>query len=196
MNRLIAVGALAILALFGSSQASAQDPADQDIKLFRKDLRSLRKQIIAANVDLSDKEAEQFSPLFDRYTQELIARQGRKIRTPERLRPELHRNDRCPQAEDYVRGRAGIDEAITARSDASSVPPQSRRLEKRLPPQSLRNANGRSSIDPQAGEDRRDERASTARDRANALHRRDGKRQRVERHLASDGSPVYSKITT
>src|ERR1700689_1684543 len=78
MNRLVTAGALAILALFGSSRASAQDPADQDIKLFRKDLRSLRTQIIAANMDLGDTEAEQFWPLFDRYTQELVAKQDGK----------------------------------------------------------------------------------------------------------------------
>ena len=52
MNRknAIAAVALSILTLAGSSRAAAQDPIDEDIKLFRKDLRSLRKQIIAANI--------------------------------------------------------------------------------------------------------------------------------------------------
>jgi hypothetical protein len=45
-----AIASLAIVALAGGSGAAAQDPTDEDIKLFRKDLRSLRKQIIAANM--------------------------------------------------------------------------------------------------------------------------------------------------
>ena len=57
---------------FLGGRAAAQDPSDEDIKLFRKDIRSVRKQIIAANMDLSDTEAEQFWPLFDRYTAELV----------------------------------------------------------------------------------------------------------------------------
>ena len=65
-------------ALAGTSPASAQDRTDEGIKLFRKDLRSLRKQIIAANMDLSDKEAEEFWPVFERYTQELAAKQDEK----------------------------------------------------------------------------------------------------------------------
>jgi len=81
------------LALAGSSRAAAQDPSDEDIKLFRKDLRSLRKQIIAANINLSDKEAEQFWPLFDRYTQELVAKQDRKYALIKELRRRLHNND-------------------------------------------------------------------------------------------------------
>jgi hypothetical protein len=80
MNRqsIFATAALAVLALASSSRAAAQDPADEDIKLFRKDLRSLRKQIIAANMDLSDKQAEQFWPLFEQYTQALVVAQGKK----------------------------------------------------------------------------------------------------------------------
>jgi hypothetical protein len=111
MNRLVTTGALAILALCGGSRASAQDSADEDIKLFRKDLRSMRKQIIAANMSLSDTEAQQFWPLFDRYTQELIAKQDGKYA----LLKDYAQNYTTMtdgQAEEYVKGRAGIDEAV------------------------------------------------------------------------------------
>jgi hypothetical protein len=103
--------ALAILTLAGTSRAVAQDSTDEDIKLFRKDVRSLRKQIIAANVSLSDKEAEQFWPLFERYTQELVAQQDRKYA----LLKEYAGNYTTitdEQAEKYIRGRADVDEAI------------------------------------------------------------------------------------
>jgi hypothetical protein len=103
--------ALAILTLARTSQAVAQDPADEDIKLFRKDVRSLRKQIIAANITLSDKEAEQFWPLFERYTRELVAQQDRKYALLKEYAGN-HTTITDEQAEKYIRGRADVDEAI------------------------------------------------------------------------------------
>jgi hypothetical protein len=113
MNRknAFAAVALAILTLASGSLASAQDSTDEDIKLFRKDLRSVRKQIIAANMDLSDKEAEQFWPLFERYTQELVAKQDRKYALLKEY-AENYTTMNDEQAEKYVRGRADVDEAI------------------------------------------------------------------------------------
>jgi hypothetical protein len=113
MNRknAFATAALALLTLSGGSRAAAQDPVDEDIKLFRKDLRSLRKQIIAANMNLTDKEAEQFWPLFERYTQELVAKQDSKYG----LLKDYAANYTTmtdQQAEKYVLGRADVDEAI------------------------------------------------------------------------------------
>jgi hypothetical protein len=113
MNRknAFATVALTILALAGSGRAAAQDPADEDIKLFRKDLRSLRKQIIAANMNLSDKEAEQFWPLFERYTQELVAKQDGKYALLKEY-ADNYTTLTDERAEKYVRGRADVDEAI------------------------------------------------------------------------------------
>src|SRR3984957_8444743 len=98
-------------ALVGTRPASAQDPVDQDIKLFRKDLRSLRKQIIAANLDLSDKEAQQFWPLFERYTQELVARQDQKYALLKEYAQD-YTTMTDAEAEKYIRGRASVDQAI------------------------------------------------------------------------------------
>jgi hypothetical protein len=109
-NAFATVG-LTILALTSSSRAAAQDPTDEDIKLFRKDLRSLRKQIIATNMDLSDKEAEQFWPLFERYTQELVAKQDRKYGLLKEYAGS-YTTMTDEQAEKYVLGRADVDEAI------------------------------------------------------------------------------------
>ncbi len=44
--------------------------SDQDLNLLRKDLRSDQKQIIAANMLLTDSEAQKFWPLYDEYTAE------------------------------------------------------------------------------------------------------------------------------
>lgn len=111
MKKLIPAIALVSFALVGGRSASAQDSTDQDIKLFRKDLRSIRKQFIAANMDFSDKEAEQFWPLFDRYTQDLAAKQDQKYALLEEYAQNyLSMTDE--QAEKYVRGRASVDQAI------------------------------------------------------------------------------------
>ena len=55
-----------------SSNSSAQTSTDQDIDLLRKDIRSQKKQIIAANIQLTDAEAEKFWPVYDQYTAELV----------------------------------------------------------------------------------------------------------------------------
>jgi hypothetical protein len=55
-----------------SANASAQSSVDQDIDLIRKDVRSQKKQIIAANLQLTDAEAVKFWPLYDQYTAELV----------------------------------------------------------------------------------------------------------------------------
>lgn len=79
---LLSVSMAAILILTGisagqsqaqaPSNSSAQSGTDQDIDLLRKDIRSQKKQIIAANVQLTDTEAEKFWPLYDQYTAELV----------------------------------------------------------------------------------------------------------------------------
>jgi hypothetical protein len=55
-----------------SSTNSGQSTVDQDIALLRQDIRSHKKQIIAANLQLTDAEAEKFWPLYDQYTAELV----------------------------------------------------------------------------------------------------------------------------
>lgn len=99
------------LAFIGASRAKAQDPTDEDIKLFRKDIRSLRKQIIAANLDLSDEESEHFWPLFDKYTAELVAKQDGKYALLKEY-AQKYTTMNSEDAENYIRGRAAIEEAI------------------------------------------------------------------------------------
>ena len=78
---------LAVLALSGAvlftyqpafaqdaaTQASANAQIDQDITLLRKDIRSQKKQLIAANVPLTDAEAQAFWPVYDQFTADLVA---------------------------------------------------------------------------------------------------------------------------
>ena len=53
--------------------------SDQDVSLLRKDIRSQRKQLIAANLNLTDQEATKFWPVYDQYVSELIAINDKKF---------------------------------------------------------------------------------------------------------------------
>jgi len=94
-----------------TAEASDQASSDDDIALFRKDVRSLRKQIIAANLDLTDTEAQQFWPIFDRYTAEMRKLFDRKF---EVLKEYAANYDTITdeQADTYIQGRAAIEESI------------------------------------------------------------------------------------
>jgi hypothetical protein len=52
------------------SQAGTPGITDQDIQLMRQDLRDQKKQIVAANMNLTPAEAEKFWPVYDQYTAE------------------------------------------------------------------------------------------------------------------------------
>ena len=62
-----------------SSQGTTHVISDQDLNLLRKDLRSKRKQLIAANLNLTDTEAAKFWPVYDQYVTELIAINDKKF---------------------------------------------------------------------------------------------------------------------
>ena len=61
------------------SQVNNHVVSDQDLNLLRKDLRSKRKQLIAANLKLTDTEAAKFWPVYDQYIQELVAINDKKF---------------------------------------------------------------------------------------------------------------------
>ena len=64
-----------------SKSSAQQNPVDQDVDLLRKDVRSQKKQIIAANLKLTDAEAEKFWPIYDQYTAELVKINNKKYAT-------------------------------------------------------------------------------------------------------------------
>jgi Spy/CpxP family protein refolding chaperone len=113
---LIATGLLVGLLMMTGTTALAQDSraqaaVDEDIKLFRKDVRSGKKQIIAANMSLTDSEAQQFWPIYDQYTAELATITDSKYS----LIKEYAQNYVTltgEQAEQYVKGRAAVEQSI------------------------------------------------------------------------------------
>ena len=89
MKKLMAVVLMGTSWMLGGPTASAQNTPsqestthvikDQDLKLLRQDLRSKRKQLIAANLKLTDTEATKFWPVYDQYVMELIAINDKKF---------------------------------------------------------------------------------------------------------------------
>jgi hypothetical protein len=53
-----------------TSAKAEQVASDQDIQLLRKDIRSQKKQLIAANLNLTATEATKFWPIYDQYQAE------------------------------------------------------------------------------------------------------------------------------
>jgi hypothetical protein len=55
----------------GGQAGESQAALDRDVSLLRQDLRSQRKQLIAANLSLTADEATKFWPVYDQYAAEL-----------------------------------------------------------------------------------------------------------------------------
>jgi Spy/CpxP family protein refolding chaperone len=78
-NKLLAVFVLASASMLAIPVGHAQTASstgsptvtDQDIQLLRQDIRSKKKQLIAANLTLTDAEATKFWPVYDQYAAEL-----------------------------------------------------------------------------------------------------------------------------
>ena len=89
MKKLMAVVLMGASWMLGGPTASAQETplqestthviSNQDLNLLRQDLRSKRKQLIAANLKLTDTDAAKFWPVYDQYMTELIAINDKKF---------------------------------------------------------------------------------------------------------------------
>lgn len=55
----------------GAQSADESKGVDQDVAMLRRDVRAQKKQIVAANVKLTETEATKFWPVYDRYTSDL-----------------------------------------------------------------------------------------------------------------------------
>src|SRR5271157_1317967 len=66
---------LAVPATHAQTAASkdTQVVTEQDVKLLRQDIRSQKKQLIAANLTLTDAEATKFWPVYDQFSAEMTA---------------------------------------------------------------------------------------------------------------------------
>ena len=89
MKKLMSVVLMGASWMLYARMATAQETAtqestnhvikDQDLNLLRQDLRSKRKQLIAANLKLTDTDASRFWPVYDQYVKESIAINDKKF---------------------------------------------------------------------------------------------------------------------
>ena len=101
---LYVVAALIAVCALGNSRAVAQDTSsqatassaggadafvDQQFALLSKDIRSVEKQLIAANLTLSDNEAAKFWPVYDQYSNGIL--QGQRSMAPRMARSQTSR---------------------------------------------------------------------------------------------------------
>jgi len=89
----------------------SQPATDQYMQLFRKDVRSVKKQIVAANMDFTDAEAEKFWPVYDRYARDLAKAYDTKIALIEEYLQNYATMD-GDQAEGYIRRRAAVEQDV------------------------------------------------------------------------------------
>jgi Spy/CpxP family protein refolding chaperone len=89
----------------------SQPATDQYMALLRKDVRSVKKQIVAANMDFTDTEAEKFWPVYDRYAHDLAKIYDTKIALVEDYLQNYATMD-GEQAESYIRRRATVEQDV------------------------------------------------------------------------------------
>ncbi|HET6177148.1 MAG TPA: hypothetical protein VFE61_09465 [Candidatus Sulfotelmatobacter sp.] len=118
---------IAVLCVFPRSTMYAQDATpratskplgddfqpitDQDIQMLRKDIRSQRKQIIAANMKLTDSEAEKFWPVYEKYVSDLVNINGTKYALIKQYM-ETRGVLTDAEAETAVNQWVGVDESV------------------------------------------------------------------------------------
>jgi Spy/CpxP family protein refolding chaperone len=89
-----------------------QGLSDQDIQILRKNLRSQRKQVIAANLKLTDAEKEKFWPLYDQYVSELVKINNTKYELIKQY-VQAQGNLTDAQADSSVKQWIGVDQSVS-----------------------------------------------------------------------------------
>jgi hypothetical protein len=97
-----------------ASQAASSDSqtvSDQDIQLLRQDLRSQKKQLLAANLNLTDTEATKFWPIYDQYVAELTKINNDKYAVVKEYANNYGKLTDA-QALDLTKRLLGVDDAV------------------------------------------------------------------------------------
>jgi hypothetical protein len=62
-----------------AASKDTQTVSEQDVKLLRQDIRSQKKQLIAANLTLTDAESTKFWPVYDQFSAEMTTIGDQKL---------------------------------------------------------------------------------------------------------------------
>ena len=99
-----------------SAQSSADQPVtiqDKDVEMFRADLRSQRKEIMAQNMTLTTDEATKFWPIFDQYRKEAIKPNDVRWAVIKEYAANYNTMTEA-QAQDYMKRANDVDEQLLA----------------------------------------------------------------------------------
>jgi hypothetical protein len=89
-----------------------QGVSDQDIQMLRKNLREQRRQVITANMKLTDAEAQKFWPLYDQYISDLVKINNTKYDLIKQyLQAKGNLSD--AQADSAVKQWIGVDQSVS-----------------------------------------------------------------------------------
>jgi hypothetical protein len=89
--------------------ANGSQVTDAEISLLRKNLRDMKKQIVAANLPLTGDEAAKFWPLYGSYTEETIKVNDQRFGLVKEYAANYNKLTDSAAA-DYIRRWIGIDE--------------------------------------------------------------------------------------
>ena len=111
----VMTGILFVCQLSPAQQSAQQHEAtpaasDQYVELLRKDLRSEKKQIVAANMLLTEAEAQKFWPVYDEYTVEAAKINDAKLSVIKEY-AQTYETLNDAQAERMVKTWSAADEA-------------------------------------------------------------------------------------
>ncbi len=79
--------------------------SEQDLQLLRKDLRLQKKQIVAANMALTEAQEEKFWRIYDQYAAELVRINDKKVAL-------IQEDSQDDDLESYFKGRAALEDSI------------------------------------------------------------------------------------
>src|SRR5215467_14013083 len=95
-----------------SPAADFQPPSDEEVAMLRKDIRSKKKQLIAANMKFTDVEAEKFWPVYDAYTADLVKINDTKYGLIQQYM-QTYTTMSDTEADAFVKRWIGVDESVS-----------------------------------------------------------------------------------
>lgn len=93
--------------------AQPSSASEQDIQMLRENIRSSRKKIIAANMNLTADESTKFWPIFDQYQQELNKIGNMRWQMMKEYAAS-YPNVSAAQAQDFMQRTTAVDQQLIA----------------------------------------------------------------------------------
>jgi Spy/CpxP family protein refolding chaperone len=97
----------------GGTAGTPKASLDHDIQMLRQDVQSAKKQVVAANVNLTDAEATKFWPIYDQYAAEVAKVGDARVALIKEYAASYDAMTDA-QATEFMKKSAAIDQQFTA----------------------------------------------------------------------------------